>query len=75
MFPVSYNAEQVFMNVSNFFFGKEGAEPVEVKPGVHLYKFSSKVPKSAPGSVSGKHGNIGYKVDSDSIVLGIFSTH
>lgn len=60
---VTYQGEQVFLSATNYFFGKEGAEPIEVSSGVHLYKFSCRVPKDAPGSAEGKHGYIRYKVD------------
>lgn len=60
---VTYQGEQVFIDSTNYFFGKEGAEPIEVSAGVHLYKFSCRIPKNAPGSAEGKCGFIRYKVD------------
>lgn len=60
---VTYQGEQVFINSVNYFFGKEGAEPIEVSAGVHLYKFSVRIPKNAPGTAEGKFGFIRYKVD------------
>lgn len=60
---VTYQGEQVFIKSTNYFFGKEGAEPIEVFAGVHLYKFSCRIPKNAPGTLEGKFGSIRYKVD------------
>lgn len=60
---VTYQGEQVFFKSVNYFFGKEGGEPIEVSSGVHLYKFSCRIPRNAPGSVEGKFGYIRYKVE------------
>lgn len=60
---VNYQGEQIFLNSVNYFFGREGAEPIEVSAGVHLYKFACRIPKDAPGSAEGKYGYIRYKVD------------
>lgn len=60
---VTHQGEQIFMNATNYFFGKEGGEPIEVSAGVHLYKFANKVPNKAPASAEGKHGFIRYKVE------------
>lgn len=62
---VTYQGEQVFINSVNYFFGKEGAEPIEVSAGVHLYKFACRIPKNAPGSAEGKFGYIRYKVEAN----------
>lgn len=60
---VTYEGEETFINATNYFFGKEGAEPIEVSAGVHLYKFSCRIPKNAPGSFEAKYGFIRYKVE------------
>lgn len=60
---VLYHGEQVFIKSSNYFFGKEGAEPIEVSAGVHLYKFSNRIPANAASSVEGKFGYIRYKIE------------
>ena len=60
---VTYQGEQNLMNVENCFFGKENCEPIEVSKGVHLYKFSARIPKKVPASAEGKFGFIRYKVE------------
>lgn len=59
---VTYEGKQVFVYLVNYFFGKKGAEPIEVSAGVHLYKFSDRIPKDAAGSAEGTFGYIRYKV-------------
>lgn len=51
------------MEATNYFFGRANADPIEVSIGVHLYKFSCRIPRNAPGSVEGKYGFIRYKVE------------
>jgi hypothetical protein len=46
---LTYEGEQLIINATNFFFGKEGAGPIEVSTGVHLYNFSTRIPRNAPG--------------------------
>lgn len=59
---VTYQGEQNVLHSVNYFFGKEGADPIEVAAGVHLYKFSCRIPKNAPASAEGRFGFIRYKV-------------
>lgn len=59
----TYQGEQVFLNSVNHFFEKEGSEAIKVSSGVHLYKFSCRIPNDAPGSAEGRYGYIRYKVD------------
>lgn len=59
---VTYQGEESFINSVNYFFGKEGAEPIEVSAGVHLYKFSCRIPKNAPATAEGLCGFIRYRV-------------
>ena len=60
---VTYQGEQIFMKAVNYFFGKEDGEVVEVRSGIHLYKFQCIIPKNSPGSIEGKYGSIRYHAD------------
>lgn len=45
----------------NYFFGKDG-KLVEVSVGIHIYKFSCKVPSNVISSYDGTNGSVKYRV-------------
>lgn len=68
---IKFEGRQTIFESHQYFFGKLNGEPVEVSTGIHLYKFSCKIPMNVVSSHHGTHGAINYKVKDIKIILKI----
>lgn len=63
-YTVSYDGKEVFINSKTYLFGFQGAEAIQIAAGSYKYNFAVDLPKLIPGSLSGEHGSIDYKIEA-----------